>query len=178
MLPMALLLASKNIYEEASRVLFSGNTFVLPTWRFMTKFFAAFDGKSQLACMTKLELAFTASDLPSGLPESARTARPDELLHDTVKIWSQKARLVLSSTRCRAIMIRMDDEQCLQKHCRLDKNAVWTLVIPRDPRRRPDDHQPVSPRKVQIRGLPDRVSLQRVLKDIGGYREVDTSAHS
>ena len=174
---MALLLASKTIYEEASWVLFSGNTFVLPTWRFMTKLFSAFDGKSQIACMTKLELAFTTSDLPSGLPESTRTARPDELLNGIVDIWSQKARLVLSSTRCREITIRMDDEQCLQKHCRLDENAVWTLVIPRDPRSRPDDHQPVSPRKVQIRGLPDRVSLQRVLSNIGGYREVDSSAN-
>ena len=175
---MALLLASKTIFEEASSVLFSGNTFVLPTWRFMAKFFAAFNGKSQLACMTKLELASTTSDLPSGLPEFARTARPDELFNNIVNVWSQKACLVLSSTRCRQITTRMDETQCLQKWCRLDQNARWKLVIPKDRRNRPDDYQPAPPREVMMRGLPDRISLQRVLNSIGDQCVMDTPVDS
>ena len=76
-------------------MLFSRNAFVLPTWLIIAKFFVAFKGKSQLAYSTKLELAFTVSDLHSGcerLPidqarTPARAAHP-QLLNDIVVIWS------------------------------------------------------------------------------------------
>lgn len=185
MLPMALLLASKTIYEEASLVLFSDNTFVLPTLHYTAMFFAAFNGKGQLSRITKLELAFTTADLHSDqghLPihqagKIARAAHPDELLNHIIDIWSRKALLALSSTRCKQITIRMEDAQCLQKSCRLDDNARWRLVLPRDPWSRVDDYQPAPRREVSIRGLPDRSSLQRVLSNIGGYREEDSTAN-
>lgn len=76
-------------------MLFSRNTFVLPTWQIMAILFVAFKGKSRLAYSTKLELAFTMSDLHSGcerLPIDqaripARAAHP-QLFNDFVIIWS------------------------------------------------------------------------------------------
>ena len=62
--------------------------------------------------------------------EFARAAQQPPL-NDIVVIWSRKARLVLSSTRCKEITIRMDDAQCPQKCCRLDENALWTLLMSR-----------------------------------------------
>ena len=177
MLPMALLLVSKTIYEEASFALFSRNTFVLPTWQFMEKFFAAFEGKVQLAWITKLELSFTPSDLHTGLPGFARAAHP-HLLDDIVDIWSQKARWVLSSTRCQKIKILMDDAQCVEKCFRFDANATWTLKLSSGPQKRAGDDHSVLPRQVRMEGLPDRLILQRVLKDIGGHYVLDTPAHS
>ena len=171
MLPMAFLLASRMIYEEASWVLFSKNTFVLPPWQFMAKFFAAFNGKTQLACITQLELAFTSSDLHNCLPKLARTPHPDDLLNAIVDTWSQKASLVLSSTMCEKITIRVDETQSLHKSYRFVENEHWLLVIPGD-----SHDQAVLPRKVQMKGLPDPVNLQRVLKSIGGHREEDPSA--
>ena len=58
-LNMNLLLANKQVYREASQILFSRNTFVMPTWAFMWQFFDIYAGKDQLNHIQEIELAFS-----------------------------------------------------------------------------------------------------------------------
>ena len=67
-LNMNLLLANKQVYHESSQILFSHNTFVMPTWAFMSKFFDIYAGKAQLNRIKKIELAFTQLD-PLSAPQ-------------------------------------------------------------------------------------------------------------
>ena len=83
-LAMDLLLANKTIYEEASQVLFTENTFVMPTWTFMSRFFTMFAGRPQLNWIRKIELFFTPLD-PFAAPgnlgiESQRSTHERQIL--------------------------------------------------------------------------------------------------
>ena len=53
-----LLLTNRMIYAEASKILFCENTFVMPTWHFMSKFFNIYAGKDQLTWIKSIELIF------------------------------------------------------------------------------------------------------------------------
>ena len=68
-LNMNILLANKKVYHEASSILFSRNTFEMPTWAFMSRFFGIYAGRDQLNRIEKIELAFTSLD-PFDAPQN------------------------------------------------------------------------------------------------------------
>ncbi|MDI1489193.1 MAG: hypothetical protein OHK93_008471 [Ramalina farinacea] len=92
-----LLLTNRMIYAEASKILFSQNTFVMPTWHFMSEFFNLYAGKDQLNLIKKIELAFTQLDLFTSPQNLAIDERLSAHAHNILNVEFPSARAGLFS---------------------------------------------------------------------------------
>ena len=87
---------------------------------------------------------------------------------DLLIAWLRKAMLAQSLSNCRRITLHLNEASYL--YYRLDEYVLWPFVMPRVITVRPSGWTPKLPDGMQVKGLPDGLSLQTALENIQGYR--------